>query len=201
MTSALFLSLLALHNAPYSLRFRAFLQAVTGSSGTKQDMSVNSYTRCCHLLNHDVIGTCRVPYILYMPLPCDKPWRTEYGGALELYSVRDSGDIPGPKVAPVKAIPSSWNQFVTFEVQSGRNFHLVEEGVVDQVGHARLSISGWFHAVQPGEDGHISKEATAPRESTNSREQFVCLLPCLLCRDAITYTRIHPPYRRRVPTG
>jgi hypothetical protein len=49
-------------------------------------MSVNSYKKTCHLLNHDdVIGSRRVSYILYMPLPTDQPWQPEWGGALELY--------------------------------------------------------------------------------------------------------------------
>ncbi|KAG6379011.1 nuclear protein [Boletus reticuloceps] len=173
---ALFPSLLTLRDALYSSRFRAFLRAVTGCgplSGTKQDMSVNSYTRGCHLLNHDdVIGTRRVSYILYMPLPYDKPWRTEYGGALELYPVRQGGDVPEPEVAPVKAIPPSWNQFVFFEVQPGKSFHSVEEVVVDQKGHVRLSISGWFHAAQPGEEGYVAEEATATQENVCSREQL-----------------------------
>lgn len=52
----------------------------------RQDMSVNSYKKSCHLLNHDdVIGSRRVSYILYMPLPIDQPWQPEWGGALELY--------------------------------------------------------------------------------------------------------------------
>jgi hypothetical protein len=49
-------------------------------------MSVNSYKKTCHLLNHDdVIGSRRVSYILYMPLPINQPWQPEWGGALELY--------------------------------------------------------------------------------------------------------------------
>lgn len=181
---ALFPNLLVLRDALYSSNFRAFLQAVTGCgplSGTMQDMSVNSYTRGCHLLNHDdVIGTRRVSYILYMPLPCDKPWRTEYGGALELYPVRERGAVPEPEVVPVKAIPPSWNQFVFFEVQPGKSFHSVEEVVVDEEGHARLSISGWFHAAQLGEDGYLADETTALQEAS-SREQLVRLLTLLRC--------------------
>lgn len=177
---ALFPNLLALRDALYSSRFRAFLQAVTGCgplSGTTQDMSVNSYTRGCHLLNHDdVIGTRRVSYILYMPLPYDTPWRAEYGGALELYPVREGGDVPEPDVAPVKAIPPSWNQFVFFEVQPGKSFHSVEEVVVDKDEHTRLSISGWFHAAQPGEDGYVAEDTTALAETASSRAQLVRLL-------------------------
>ena len=49
-------------------------------------MSVNTYKKTCHLLNHDdVIGSRRVSYILYLPLPIDQPWQPEWGGALELY--------------------------------------------------------------------------------------------------------------------
>ncbi|KAL1738219.1 hypothetical protein HDZ31DRAFT_51332, partial [Schizophyllum fasciatum] len=81
-------NLLTLRNALYSPKFRNFVRSVTGCgplSGSKQDMSVNSYTKGmplppvrstthhapgCHLLNHDdVIGSRRVSYILYMPLP------------------------------------------------------------------------------------------------------------------------------------
>ncbi|KAH0840195.1 Oxoglutarate and iron-dependent oxygenase degradation C-term-domain-containing protein [Lanmaoa asiatica] len=187
---ALFPNLLALRDALYSFRFRTFLQAITGCgplSGTTQDMSVNSYTRGCHLLNHDdVIGTRRVSYILYMPIPCDKTWRTEYGGALELYPVREGGDIPEPQVAPVKAIPPSWNQFVFFEVQPGRSFHSVEEVVVDKDGCARLSISGWFHAAQPGEDGYVADETAAPQESASSREQLTSSSNASTCAGTFT---------------
>lgn len=56
------------------------------SQKDRQDMSVNTYKKTCHLLNHDdVIGSRRVSYILYMPLPIDQPWQSEWGGALELY--------------------------------------------------------------------------------------------------------------------
>ncbi|KAG1752418.1 nuclear protein [Suillus paluster] len=146
-----------------NLLFRKFLQAVTGCgtlSGTKQDMSVNSYTQGCHLLNHDdVIGTRRVSYILYMPLPYGQQWQKEWGGALELLRLHQC-----------KAIPPSWNQFIFFEVQPGKSFHSVEEVVVGGDGRARLSISGWFHAAQEGEEGYQADQA-AP-ELKSSREQL-----------------------------
>ncbi|KIJ69896.1 hypothetical protein HYDPIDRAFT_78857 [Hydnomerulius pinastri MD-312] len=172
---ALFPNLLALRDALYSTEFRGFIQAVTGCgalSGTKQDMSVNSYTKGCHLLNHDdVIGTRRVSYILYMPLPYGQPWKKEYGGALELYPVRAGpGGVPEPEAAPSKAIPPSWNQFIFFEVQPGKSFHSVEEVVVEENGHARLSISGWFHAAQEGEEGYVAE--TVLPELKSSREQL-----------------------------
>ncbi|KAG1735047.1 nuclear protein [Suillus lakei] len=172
---ALFPNLLALRDALYSSEFRKFIQAVTGCgplSGTKQDMSVNSYTQGCHLLNHDdVIGTRRVSYILYMPLPYGEEWQKEWGGALELYPVQTGADgIPEPEAAPCKAIPPSWNQFIFFEVQPGKSFHSVEEVVVGGDDRTRLSISGWFHAAQEGEEGYQADQA-AP-ELKSSREQL-----------------------------
>ncbi|KAG6850916.1 hypothetical protein H0H93_006742 [Arthromyces matolae] len=171
-------NLLTLRNALYSQKFRSFLQTVTGCgplSGKKQDMSVNSYTQGCHLLNHDdVIGTRRVSYILYMPLPNYTLWQKDWGGALELYPVKEGPDgILEPESMPSKSIPPSWNQFIFFEVQPGRSFHSVEEVVVGgegDDGRQRLSISGWFHAAQEGEEGYISEPA-AP-ETKSSREQL-----------------------------
>lgn len=139
-------------------------------------MSVNSYTSGCHLLNHDdVIGTRRVSYILYLPLPNYQMWKKEWGGALELYPVKMNDDgQPEPECMPVKSIPPSWNQFIFFEVQPGRSFHSVEEVVVGgkgEDGRERLSISGWFHAAQPGEEGYIPEEEDPAFKS--SREQLV----------------------------
>ncbi|KAI6100257.1 nuclear protein [Pisolithus sp. B1] len=167
-------NLLSLRDALYSQEFRKSIQAVTGCgplSGSKQDMSVNLYTKGCHLLNHDdVIGTRRVSYILYMPIPYGQEWKKEYGGALELYPVRlDEDDIPEPATMPLKAIPPSWNQFIFFEVQPGKSFHSVEEVVVGE-GYTRLSISGWFHAAQEGEEGYVA--GSAPPEHKSSREQL-----------------------------
>lgn len=48
--------LLKVRNAIYSKEFRNWLQAVTGCgplSEKKKDMSINDYTRGCHLLNHE----------------------------------------------------------------------------------------------------------------------------------------------------
>ncbi|KAG5648808.1 hypothetical protein DXG03_000157 [Asterophora parasitica] len=171
-------SLLTLRDALYSAKFRTFLQTVTGCgplSGKKQDMSVNSYTKGCHLLNHDdVIGTRRVSYILYMPLPHYTFWQKEWGGALELYPVKMNEDgVLEPESMPSKVIPPSWNQFIFFEVQPGRSFHSVEEVVVGgegEDGRERLSISGWFHAAQEGEEGYVPE--TAPPETQSSREQL-----------------------------
>ncbi|KAG2013135.1 nuclear protein [Coprinopsis cinerea AmutBmut pab1-1] len=167
-------NLLALRDALYSPKFRQFLRSVTGCgplSGKKQDMSVNSYTRGCHLLNHDdVIGTRRVSYILYLPLPHYQLWQKDWGGALELYPVKPGPDGQlEPECIPSKSIPPSWNQFIFFEVQPGQSFHSVEEVVVGGDGRERLSISGWFHAAQEGEEGYVPE---APSEMKSSREQL-----------------------------
>lgn len=139
-------------------------------------MSVNSYTKGCHLLSHDdVIGTRRVSYILYMPLPSSQMWQQDWGGALELYPVKPNRDGQ-LELAPVpsKSIPPSWNQFIFFEVQPGKSFHSVEEVVVggDNDLRERLSISGWFHAPQEGEEGY---EPLHESEVRSSREQLVSL--------------------------
>jgi Rps23 Pro-64 3,4-dihydroxylase Tpa1-like proline 4-hydroxylase len=139
-----------LRNAMYSQTFRDFVSKVTGCgplSGSKQDMSINSYCQGSHLLNHDdVIGTRRVSYILYLPDP--QEWDPKYGGSLELYPCVSKGT---PDVVPTKTIPVKWNQFVMFTVQPGYSFHSVQEVVAP---HDRLSISGWFHLPQKGEPGY-----------------------------------------------
>ncbi|KNE58238.1 hypothetical protein AMAG_05048 [Allomyces macrogynus ATCC 38327] len=140
-----------LRNAFYSEPFRNFVSAVTGCgplSGSKQDMSINNYRQGCHLLNHDdVIGTRRVSYILYLPPP-DEEWKVEYGGALELYPCVKKGT---PATDPTVVLPPKYNQFIFFTVQPGYSFHSVQEVVVP---NDRLSISGWFHVPQDGEDGY-----------------------------------------------
>jgi prolyl 3-hydroxylase /prolyl 3,4-dihydroxylase len=191
-------SLLHLRDALYSPDFLSFLRGVTGCgplSSTKRDMSVNSYTKNCHLLNHDdVIGTRRVSWILYMPIAgIDssssndneatriRGWQKEWGGALELYPVKTAdGSLGGegePECIPEKVVPPSWGQFVFFEVQPGMSFHSVEEVVVGDMSQgdarARLSISGWFHAAQKGEEGYMADEG---EKFKSSLEQLVCSL-------------------------
>lgn len=73
---------------------------------------------------------------------------------------------------PRKAIPPSWNQFIFFEVQPGRSFHAVEEIVVGgegEDGRQRLSISGWFHAAQEGEEGYVAEPTS---DFKSSRDQL-----------------------------
>lgn len=151
-------SLFKLRAAIYSQEFRDFISRVTGCgklSGVKTDMSINTYTKGCHLLTHDdVIGSRRVSFILYLPDP-DATWKPHYGGALRLF----------PAVVPnvpqtdfsAKLVPQ-FNQIAFFTVQPGLSFHDVEEVRVDK---QRLSIQGWFHIPQPGEDGFIPGEQEA----------------------------------------
>ncbi|ORY85716.1 Oxoglutarate and iron-dependent oxygenase degradation C-term-domain-containing protein [Protomyces lactucae-debilis] len=145
--------------ALYSVPFRTYLRKVTGVgplSGSKIDMSINNYTQGCHLLNHDdVIGTRSVSYILYLP---DEGWQPTDGGALELYPVKTKG-IPVDE--PSLTLPPSWNQFIFFAVQPGHSFHSVEEVVSKK---NRLSISGWFHVAQPGEEGYDARATDLANE-------------------------------------
>lgn len=162
-------NLLRVRNAIYSQEFRSWLQGVTGCgplSAKKKDMSINDYRQGCHLLNHDdVISTRRVSYILYLPDP-DQPWQPEWGGALELYPVKTKGT---PDDLPSKIIPPKWNQFTFFTVQPGHSFHSVEEVV--HPSQSRLSISGWFHRPQEGEEGFTTedekKEAEVEKEMSS----------------------------------
>ncbi|EPQ31176.1 uncharacterized protein PFL1_01364 [Pseudozyma flocculosa PF-1] len=162
-------SLLRVRNAIYSDEFRQWLMAVTGCgplSAKKKDMSINDYRDGCHLLNHDdVISTRRVSYILYLPDP-DQPWQPQWGGALELYPVRSKGT---PDDLPSKVIPPKWNQYTFFTVQPGHSFHSVEEVVSPT--QSRLSISGWFHRPQEGEQGFTAdderNEAEVEREMSS----------------------------------
>ncbi|SGZ53866.1 CIC11C00000003143 [Sungouiella intermedia] len=148
-------SLYKLRAAIYSEEFRDFISNVTGCgklSGVKTDMSINTYTKGCHLLTHDdVIGSRRVSFILYLP-DLEFTWKPHYGGGLRLF----------PAVVPnvpetdfsAKLVPQ-FNQIAFFTVQPGLSFHDVEEVRVDK---QRLSIQGWFHIPQPGEDGFIPGE-------------------------------------------
>lgn len=163
-----------LRNALYSPEFRDFLRKVTGVgplSGKKIDMSINNYTQGCHLLNHDdVIGTRSVSYILYLPDP-DEDWKPEYGGALELYPVKEKGI---PENTPSLSHPPSWNQFIMFAVQPGHSFHSVEEVV--HGGKERLSISGWFHVAQEGEEGYIPNANNSEAEDQQAKSTLEQLL-------------------------
>ncbi|KAI8997143.1 Oxoglutarate and iron-dependent oxygenase degradation C-term-domain-containing protein [Pilobolus umbonatus] len=173
-------ALFELRNAIYSKEFRDFVSDVTGCgplSSKKMDMSVNTYTAGCHLLNHDdVIGTRRVSFILYMPGdPADNYyWEPSYGGALELYPVIKP-DTPANE--PTVSVPPQWNQFAMFTVLPGYSFHSVEEVVVEN--KHRLSIQGWFHFPQEGEEGYVkdaeksnSMSSLQQIEASSQEEEF-----------------------------
>ncbi|EGV64735.1 putative component of NuA3 histone acetyltransferase complex [Yamadazyma tenuis] len=155
-------SLYQLRAAIYSQEFRDVISTITGSgklSGIKTDMSVNTYRNGCHLLTHDdVIGSRRVSFILYLPDP-DKQWKEKYGGALRLFPAIVP-NVPSTDYS-AKLVPQ-FNQIAFFTVQPGLSFHDVEEVRVDR---HRLSIQGWFHIPQPGEDGYIPGE----QEETESK--------------------------------
>ncbi|ODV95020.1 hypothetical protein PACTADRAFT_50848 [Pachysolen tannophilus NRRL Y-2460] len=156
-------SLYKLRSAIYSQTFRDFISYVTGCgklSGIKTDMSINTYTKSCHLLTHDdVIGSRRVSFILYLPDP-DKTWKPHYGGSLRLF---DSVVPNVPKTDYHCKLTPQFNQIAFFTVQPGLSFHDVEEVYVDK---QRLSIQGWFHIPQEGEDGFIPGEQEETAKST-----------------------------------
>lgn len=145
-----------LREALYSKPFREHLEYVTGSgalSGTKQDLAINVYQQGCHLLNHDdVIGSRRISYILYLPNPDEKWEYPKNGGALRLFPI-EKPNVPAKDWT--KVVPPAWNQMAFFTVQPGLSFHDVEEVYVNK---PRMSISGWFHIPQRGEEGFIEGE-------------------------------------------
>ena len=160
-------SLLTLRDALYSAKFRQYVSDITRAgplSGRKTDMAINVYTPGCHLLCHDdVIGSRSVSYILYLTDP-DRPWKTEWGGALRLYPTdlrtTDGGEeVKVPRPDPGASIPPAFNQFTFFAVQPGQSFHDVQEvyssGDVDEDSQrVRMAISGWYHIPQAEEDGY-----------------------------------------------
>lgn len=139
----------------YSEIYRDVISHVTGTgklSGSKTDMSINTYTKGCHLLTHDdVIGSRRVSFILYLPDP-DHTWKSHYGGGLRLFD----SIIPNvPQSDPCAKLVPQFNQIAFFSVQPGFSFHDVEEVKVDK---HRLSIQGWYHIPQKGEKGYVPGE-------------------------------------------
>lgn len=139
----------------YSDSYREFMSYITGSgklSATKTDLNVTVYDNGCHLLPHDdVVGSRRISFILYLPDP-DRTWKSHYGGGLRLF------DSPLPNVPDAdhcaKLVPQ-FNQIAFFHIQPGLSFHDVEEVYVNK---HRLSIQGWYHIPQEGEDGYIPNE-------------------------------------------
>ncbi|CAR21182.1 Fe2OG dioxygenase domain-containing protein [Lachancea thermotolerans] len=139
----------------YSEVYRDVISYVTGAgklSGSKMDMSINTYTKGCHLLTHDdVIGSRRVSFILYLPDPNTR-WKDHYGGGLRLFP-SIVANVPHSDHS-AKLVPQ-FNQIAFFQVQPGFSFHDVEEV---RVNRHRLSIQGWYHIPQEGEKGYIPGE-------------------------------------------
>lgn len=162
-------SIYKLRSAIYSQTFRDFMSDVTGSgklSGIKTDLSLQLYTKTCHLLTHDdVIGSRRVSFILYMPDP-DTQWKPHYGGGLQLL---DSIVPNVPQSDIHSTLTPQFNQIAFFTVQPGKSFHAVEEVRVDK---QRLSLQGWFHIPQHGEDDYIpgEQEATEAKSTLHQLE-------------------------------
>lgn len=149
-------NLYELRQALYSPEFRDYVSYVTGCgalSGVKQDLSINVYHKGCQLLTHDdVIGSRRISFIVYMPDPDEKWDYPAYGGALRLYPIVKP-NVPAQDWTLV--VPPAWNQFAFFTVQPGISFHDVEEVFVNR---ERMSVQGWFHIPQKGEEGFIEGE-------------------------------------------
>ncbi|KAJ8598384.1 hypothetical protein CTAYLR_002989 [Chrysophaeum taylorii] len=125
----------ALRDALYSAEFRAMVRDVTGAPelADRVDCSANVYKEGGHLLCHDdAIGSRCVSYVVYL---VDDDWNPENGGGFELF---DATGCVG-RVAP------AFNSMVLFAVQPGASFHAVQEVYSGM----RLSISGWYHAVEP----------------------------------------------------
>ncbi|CCH60918.1 hypothetical protein TBLA_0D04210 [Henningerozyma blattae CBS 6284] len=148
-------NLYKLRSILYSNEFRKFMAYITQSgklSESKRDLNIAIYNKNCHLLPHDdVVGSRRISYILYLPEP-DRKWKDHYGGGLRLY---DSKKENVPYNDPFAKLVPQFNQIAFFKIQPGLSFHDVEEVVVDK---NRLSLQGWFHIPQEGEDGYIENE-------------------------------------------
>jgi len=139
-------------DALYSKEMRDMISKVTGCgplSASKTDLSLNNYDKGCHLLTHDdVIGDRVISFILYV-LPPDYKWDPKWGGALRVYPTLREGV---PDTDYCGAVPPQFNQLSFFKIVPGHSFHDVEEVYVDQ---PRLSIQGWYHLPQEGEEGYV----------------------------------------------
>jgi len=137
-------NLIALRDDLYSEKFRKSIQTITGCPplDSRVDCSCNVFPHGGHLLCHDdVIGTRCISYILYLSEP-ELGWKSEDGGALELYpTLCTSPQLP--TAVPSKSILPKWNTMVIFSIEPGKSFHAVQE--VYAQNKARVSISGWYH--------------------------------------------------------
>lgn len=166
---ALLKNVLKLRDALYSKEFRDVMSYVTQSgplSGKRFDLSLNNYNKGCHLMAHDdVIGTRVISFILYL-VPPEYEWKPKYGGALQLYSTVSEGI---PEVDHCVSLPPQFNQLSFFKIIPGHSFHDVEEVYVDK---PRLSIQGWFHAPQEGEENYEGPPKTEGNREKSTLSQL-----------------------------
>ncbi|KAL6925570.1 hypothetical protein ACO0SA_000168 [Hanseniaspora valbyensis] len=158
-------NLYILQNIIYSKFWRDYICKILKCgplSGVKTDLSVNTYDKGCHLLIHDdVISSRRVSFILYLPEQ-SLDWKISFGGNLKLY---DSFVKNIPMSDADKSFIPQFNSMAFFEVQPGYSFHEVEEVKVDK---HRISIQGWYHIPQRGEQGFVEGEEEAWMKQNNS---------------------------------
>eukprot|EP00929_Paragymnodinium_shiwhaense_P101094 TRINITY_DN63909_c0_g1_i1.p1 TRINITY_DN63909_c0_g1~~TRINITY_DN63909_c0_g1_i1.p1 ORF type:complete len:653 (+),score=174.91 TRINITY_DN63909_c0_g1_i1:88-1959(+) len=128
-----------------STEFRELCQEVTqcGELCDRVDMAAQVYPRGSHLLCHDdVIGTRKVSFVYYLTDPSEE-WKSEEGGALELYP-QQPGAPPGtPAAAPSAEVLPAADSLALFLVEPGVSFHAVREVRGER---ARVSLQGWLHA-------------------------------------------------------
>lgn len=144
-------SLVALRNDIYSEEFRRFVSHVTGCGelSDKTDCACNIHPMGGHLLCHDdVIGDRRVSYIIYLTDP-DSEWKSEDGGALELYPEDPDSPLVPYTIPTAIALPL-WNSMAMFKVQAGKSFHSIQEVFTSE--KPRMSIQGWFHGGKSQQD-------------------------------------------------
>ncbi|KAF0274975.1 hypothetical protein FOG51_00153 [Hanseniaspora uvarum] len=158
-------NLYVLQNIIYSKYWRDYISKLLNCgplSASKTDLSVNTYDKGCHLLIHDdVISSRRVSFILYLPDE-SLDWKVSFGGNLKLY---DSFTKNIPMSDASKRFIPQFNSMAFFNVQPGYSFHEVEEVKVDK---HRISIQGWYHIPQEGEEGYIKGEEEEWIKQNNS---------------------------------
>lgn len=158
-------NLYVLQNIIYSEYWRDYISKLLKCgplSASKTDLSINTYDKGCHLLIHDdVISSRRVSFIIYLPDE-SLDWKVSFGGNLKLY---DSFTKNIPMSDAAKRFIPQFNSMAFFNVQPGYSFHEVEEVKVDK---HRISIQGWYHIPQEGEDGYVPGEEEEWIKQNNS---------------------------------
>jgi prolyl 3-hydroxylase /prolyl 3,4-dihydroxylase len=145
-----------LYSSEWRARMEQWTNLCPGTLTTRVDCAANCHAPGCHLLCHDdVIGTRKISFILY--LTDDEEWKSNEGGALELYASDSDGN---PEAIPSTSLLPQWNSLAFFEVKPGVSFHAVQEVFGER---PRLSIQGWYHAANPPEN---TEAATLSRLKT-----------------------------------